>query len=877
MDRLSRITQGAYRKLANLPSKIFGGPGCVPGTLSPGNISKPLTLEQIEQVNLLEKYFALTLRCLRGGGERILVWDILEKFGNELSDESKNAVNAFNSAKCNKNIDITSKDPSNIPSKEKIIDFLNIPIKKDKIILEEFGKFTQSEILFILHDRSYFYIGREYSFDTEDLSKFYDNILAYYIYKDEISDLLNSHELMNKNKLRLGIEIVHVLIKLKKTRRAAIFLGKLLEETKPGECVFESSRNLLFQVLEPLESLIPEILKGEGLSLIIKRYKELGSPIEKDDLIVNAGFIYPQNIVEKVASSADPLAAALLRLGHVLFECRQDSNSAFQKFTAFCKDIGKQPSKIKTRIGSQVKKRKMELSIPMKVEVKFREIRPDESLIQPDIETDTILPDTEEDPAAVSLRDEVRESNKLLLFTRNIDLEEFKDIAQNNVLRKNGEGKKYFRYGLGHEYGEEGAVITLVMRESFWKTEKEKSKLENIWLSEINGEEIPEDVKVIPLNKKKGARGPVFVVKKIKEEVRDSILKKLARNAEYNRYLRQKESDAPWVQGIRAAGKSIVPGDEDKYMGMFPQLEVKHDIPLDQVERIMIPEHMWDGASQIAQQNKQIGKLLYKVEGTGKTKKDFLRGRNLMTRRSRLAGGSIDPNSGYLSFFISEQAYFRLVLGEKRDTYVSQLARSAFVDSVKNLMKEYGYDPFCGSAWIEGYVKDTQVISRKGGNDWKIFVNPKEEKFLEVLKAVLAVLKKNSELGINIKVPADFSQEWRKGRKFSDSASPKIVIYVNEKSLSGILKMLNNTLKEHLNNAGFGDEPGPSFAKRYGETDLLLYKKEYFGVRGDARAEIANEAEDKTKALEEAGFTGENFYRRTHDLDPVSMGRIIMI
>jgi len=491
-----------------------------------------------------------------------------------------------------------------------------------------------------------------------------------------------------------------------------------------------------------------------------------------------------------------------------------------------------------------------------------------------------IAPPPMED-VAVSLRKQVRERGEPLLFTRNIDLAEFQDIIFSSELRQNGWGPKYFRYGLGHEYGEKGAVIVLVMKKSFWDNQKDHGVLKNLFLDQVNGKSTPgRDPKII--NKEKGTRGVVIMDHVVeKHEQRTVFLKELAKAADYNRNIQHKEEQKELARAREAeshslAGKSILISQQDKYMGLYPQLEIPRNVPLDEVECILVPEHMWDEVNRLAQQNPAVRRLLKKVEGSGASRDEFLRGREKLGRRSRVQGGSFQPNFGYDSFFLFEQQYFRTVLDAGQKEFFSKAVA---------LMGKYGYRAI-HSGWLFAYPEGSPSLTRQE-RDWKIFINPREEKFLGVLESVLSVLSKNKKLGAYFKVPPDLSQEWRSGRRFGASSSaPKITIYVNETVLPVVLKALDRELRKSLAFAGFGKEAGPSFAARYGATDLLFYKKEYaYGPEGDERARIANlvEREQRSAGLEDeaeiwrrkqeslyyAGYRGENFYIKAGDYDPV--------
>jgi hypothetical protein len=309
-------------------------------------------------------------------------------------------------------------------------------------------------------------------------------------------------------------------------------------------------------------------------------------------------------------------------------------------------------------------------------------------------------------------------------------------------------------------------------------------------------------------------------------------------------------------------GRTLWHDVKDRYMGLYPQLEIDHDIPIEQVEKIMVPEHLWAEAEELARQNPKIAGLLCKIEGTGATKQEFVRGRNYLGRRTRYLGGSFQPNFGYNSFFLFEQAYFKIVLGEFKE----------FKSKASALIEKYGFQVLAARGWIWATPPPEESIERND-SDWKIFVNPREEKYFEVLEAVLKTLRGK---GVHFKIPPDLLDEWRAGRKFgSSSSAPKIIVYVNEKTLVPILTALNFVFAKSLKDAGFGEDSGPSFSKRFGISDLLLYKREYgYDGSGDERAGIADgageEMEKKRAALAAAGFAGENFYIKKGEFDPVS-------
>ncbi len=887
MSRLSRITPlgtliGPYYRVPVDGMGVGGGGG-----------SGPLSSWNTEKANLLKRFFTLILLCFKRG--EILAWQFPEKLGKKISDRIGRQVK-MEAERVHEAV-FSLPESGKMPSMAVLEAVAQVPLKDKERILREVGKLTEEQRIDMLRPETRFVFLQD-TFDRVDnqwLDKIGENILAYYAYQHNFFTFLLLDQFKGSRQLELGCQVVEVLIKLGQSFKAFALLLSLLENAAPHECIARDrshQRNFLLEILPALEKLVPEIRTEEGLKLIIKRYGELDSTLQVEDMLVAAGFMYPKEIVEKTADSADLKVALLLRLGHTLFEMYQDRSTALSKFIEFWKRAKKEirevgvlvvliPEIYKQLKGSGLVPDGLLEELKLRGEIdehKWLPKLPPLPALPPKIEVKFKPTEAVTDPAVLSLRDKVRDSGKQLLFTRNIDLKEFEDIAGAGKMRINGHFIKYFRYGLGHEYGEEGAVIAVVMKPGFWEAEKEKSTLSNPWLREINGKEISPQIKALNPEAKTSERLVYMDFSIEKPEEKERILKDLAREADYNRNLSQKPSNDPDLPG--APARTIVTSNQEGYMGLYPQLEVVHDVPLDQVENILVPEHMWDEVSRIAQQNPEISKLLCKVEGTGKTKEEFMAGRERMGRRSRNQGGSIQPNFGYDSFHLFEQAYFRAVLGEEK-------AQSGdFLSQARELMKKHGYVGMPYAGWLYASPAGDAHLPRESNRDWKIFVNPRKEKLLDVMETVISVLDKK-KMGIQFKVPADLSLEWRPGRKFGDASNtPKIVIYVNEQTLPVIMRALDAALKQAHSSAGFGSQNGPSFARRYGETDLLFYKMEYFaGNMGDERAVVADQAEAKARAagitdpekilelkrnaLIAAGFNGENFYRRAEDKDPM--------
>lgn len=488
-------------------------------------------------------------------------------------------------------------------------------------------------------------------------------------------------------------------------------------------------------------------------------------------------------------------------------------------------------------------------------------------------DADTIFmpmpPEISDSPDAEYLRKQVINSGRMLRFTRNISLDELLGMAQDNEMRqrKNYEPKCY-RYGLGHGYGKEDEVLTIVMKEGFWENEKEQgeSELNNMFLSENDmrafyGEQTGNASCILfPF----GYHRPLAKQVLPKDINSENLLHLLAREVDYNRNLEREDRGL----GENEHGMTVMLQHKPRCMEVYPQLDIYGTRDLSMIDRIMVPEHLWEKALRAAASNQNLARLLYKMEGTGKTPEEFTSGREKMARRTRFQGGRYAPNYGYDSFYRAEQEYFRIVLNSDYDKWA------------KDKMWQYGYTGISDGYWIHARPQDVDTLHRNE-RDWKIFINPKcrgfdDSNFRSVLGETLSVVGGQYHyLGIKFKIPHDLSQKWRGRIIGEDPNTPKIVVHVNEKTLPLLLATLDQRLKDCCKDAGFGDDvPGPSFARPYGESGLISYKKEYDERRADIAGQKGGDLKNKADALFNAGFRGTNFYIKSGGYDPL-LGRRI--
>jgi len=410
-----------------------------------------------------------------------------------------------------------------------------------------------------------------------------------------------------------------------------------------------------------------------------------------------------------------------------------------------------------------------------------------------------------------------------LLFTRNVDLVELDDIIAKQALVPGARGVKGFRHGLSCEYG----TIAIVMNEEFFPQYYNGFNLVRLFTLTHGTNPTEEDLTLA------------------------------ASACDFNHNINKEDTFAPdpGIAGRTASIRDLATINE--FMGYYPQLDLHVEVPLCFVKKILYPEHLWiEMQSRIQGLPPSLQAKFHKVSGTGATEADFLNGRSELARRSRIFSGGFTPVFGKNSLYRFELAYFQTVLEAN--------ASIPFVDRAALLYKKYGFTPLPRSVWLDG-LPSGEMISRRGQEDWAIFVQPKDEDYFAVLEATLKVLQGK---GIQFKIPQDMDVEWRAGRDFHAPESPKIKIYVNRDTLPVVMAELETELAK-LNITGTGK--GPSFTKRYDPAGLLHYKMEYFTGQ-DARAVIANRhstMDEKKAALEAAGFVGENFYRKADEADPL--------
>jgi len=870
------------------------------GPVNPSSLASH-TINPERKAELIWQFFTLFGRCIRNISNEYNAfgWAVMEKLGQAIPHSQKRLLD--------KKIQIEGTFAG---------DNLGTPAMKYWQTLSNLGKiseYNQEKVAKELSGVTLDQFGEILISNGID-DVIFNNIINHLYNQKFIPALLRSlgfDEVAGTRNPLLATRLAAALIKLGRYEMALPLLEQLafLDPQEIASWEARNSKGLNIKYLEnaviaiyqALAASIPEISDERGLAEVINRYAQAGSPMFNDSVIVTAGYLFPPSTIDRFliqhsgTTESSSLIRHLLELGKTIRAMHTAPAESLKIFTQYWNAIETPSGRVRMSVTSELERlvrhssllpgkllRALSKDMRLKLDSDNPTIWQDQPKSEIPPTRKVIISDPVDIPAKTSLtlsdldlRDRVRQADKLL-FVRNISLSELLDMHSSGSMRVNGAKKKYFRYGLEPGYGKEAEVVTVVMKRSFWEAEKQQSVLKNPYLNKLFGNLSPGMLRRINAGCDPGKR--IIVDSIIDQEAeKEELLNNLVKSVDFNRNLELKaglpDQDRP--------GMTVAGGSEEKYMGMFPQLEVTHDVSFDQIEQILVPEHLWEAAEvKAARIHPVLAKLLFKVEGTGKTEAAFLASRDLIARRSHTRAGQYQPNMGYTALFEMEKRYFQLVLG------IELLSQEEYL-SKTIILAGQDYEALPHGGWI--WIKPKGVIPvKREENDWKIFVNPREENFLTVFQIVMDIIRQNREAGIHLKTPLDLSSEWRAGRKIgSVSDTPKIVIYVNKETAADVMCLLEEAfLSARLTAAGFGERPGPSFANKYGTTDLLFYKKEYgYEESRDQRALIADAVEAdcrakgitdeneimrlKIEALNQAGFVGKNFYLKSGDRDPV--------
>ena len=373
-----------------------------------------------------------------------------------------------------------------------------------------------------------------------------------------------------------------------------------------------------------------------------------------------------------------------------------------------------------------------------------------------------------------------------MLFTRNIRIAELEDMGKTGVLRPLDSSGKFFRYGLGHEYGS----IVVVMKPEFEDKvpAREISASAREWVFKDDFERL-------------GALPITGLGHRLHEAAQD---------IDFVGSLPTAQNGTP---DANVVGKTLLQLVSSCYMGMNPQVKVLQSLPLSLVLKILYPEHLGREINQMASHHPSLSDLLVKVSGTGQSESEFLEGRDEMGRRSRRAQGNFIPQFGADAFRRFEVKYMETVL------------QAVYRHALQQIGSSLGNAPAAEEAYSfwNGLSFPGEPLCRHS-EDWKIFVNPRPEKMLMAMRLVAQEIPHHfPHVGIEWKVPSDPLSFWQDDRPILfRSNTPKIVIYVNSDHLAPVAHVLHQALTAQ-GIRGWENAEGPSFARPVAESDVLSF------------------------------------------------------
>jgi len=210
----------------------------------------------------------------------------------------------------------------------------------------------------------------------------------------------------------------------------------------------------------------------------------------------------------------------------------------------------------------------------------------------------------------------------MLLPTHSSDLEGAVSILKSGEIDPQYSRRKkkaFFRYGLGHSYGQ----IVFVQRPGTDGI----GELHDIWRTMDSTREEREE------------------------------LFRLTGGVDFNKNLPLREGGD---DGGHAGRTCMHHGLGDRhFMEFHPQFESGKIVPVSNSYLVMVPEHLYD--ELIERIPRHMRDLIVRVSGTGKDEKEFLSGRDRIARRSRWNGGTFEPVMGYDVLFRYELVYFKIV------------------------------------------------------------------------------------------------------------------------------------------------------------------------------------------------------------------------
>jgi protein-tyrosine-phosphatase len=315
-----------------------------------------------QQAKILKRVLSLVIDCLRWRwtqGEGVLIFEVLEKFGN-ISESQKKLLKRYyddirDRAMCFWN------EKGTAPDQEKMQVLLGIDPKDRRQVKRGVESLSNKERLGVLSGNLNVHLNmavfRNYAEDIERLKSI---ILVYYIYKNRIDNLLDLLSAINVDRLSLIARTANLMLDLGQSSQAQELLLFTLEKMTPQEAFYQfgsTSKNNLLYLLDPLTRLFPGILSDKGLRLLVDRVGKKGSEAEKRQLLIDIGALYSRTQIQNNLFFTDQSSPWLLELGLLIFESRSGGNKAQEDLLLFWKELQKQPADIVQTVSEEIRKR----------------------------------------------------------------------------------------------------------------------------------------------------------------------------------------------------------------------------------------------------------------------------------------------------------------------------------------------------------------------------------------------------------------------------------------------------------------------------------------------------------------------------------------
>ncbi len=466
-----------------------------------------------------------------------------------------------------------------------------------------------------------------------------------------------------------------------------------------------------------------------------------------------------------------------------------------------------------------------------------------------------------------------------LLWTHNTSYETFKLILQSGYVKPTDHRGSQFRYGLDSEYG----AIKIVMKRGFEEQFRGQGRNHH------------DDVDEIFYDLFQIARSRFKQAGMEEREMR----RRIANEYDFRRQLIPLPDDPD----------DFILGDEVYLRSYFsPQLQIRKQVTLDNVQTILIPDHMFWDVTRFARDNgvpKELIKKFKRVKGTGAEEQyfafymdenkqehgDLRQALKDGVRRPGLYYGNSSTYTTSKAAFQKEEAEYLRILAKNMfgqdESYAEETSRDGgyipvtslsnveYLRIANSIFAKHGLATRQVNGWL--YVKKGAV--RKHTNDrklWKLFLNPNPEHFYEVLDIVSSVL--SEEERVYGKILSSNTDKRKSGAPaISDPNEPKFMFYIYGNDAKERLVRIVTKIEERISaekvsmmalpqgvRHGY-QQWGPSFTKKRNE--LIFYGQS--GFYESSRHRIARGVDRKREQTElEKHYEGENFYLYKGEEDP---------